>query len=98
MGRIRIAISMKALCCRCQICPLGERAGKTYKPRRNECENGAVHALGCWMGIRVEDGIQRHTLKDIEKPRYDRKDGVQSHGSVNQVSESSGCGKAEIEK
>ena len=98
MGRMRIAISMKALCSWRQIYSWGEETGKTYKSGRNESKNSTVHAFGCRMCSWVEDSIQRHTLEDIEKPCHDRKDGIESHGAVDQVSEGSSCGEPEVEK
>lgn len=65
---MRIAISMKALFIWSQVCSLEAAVEKTYKSSRSESKNSTIHAFGFGMGSWVEDSIQRHTLKDIEKP------------------------------
>ena len=69
----------------------------TYKCCWDVSKDGSVQAFDRRVRSWVEVGIQGNALEDIEKPRNDCKDGVESHSSVNQRLEGFVGGKAEVE-
>jgi hypothetical protein len=49
------------------------------------------------MSLGVEEGIQRKALKAVQEYGCESKDGIDTHGNVDQLSEDFGC-KSKVEE